>query len=238
MTEETKAEEEKEEELFPEEETSEIKTEVELEEKSSEETKEATEENKEEKVEEKPEIKTVPIAAFHDKKRQVDILKEENAQLRTQIPESSEAPDPFEDIDKYNEYMRNKVLKEVKDEQNRAYLIRLDKSRDQMAEKKFDYPEMESVFEYLCFKNPQLIEDMKYSGNEALFAYNTAKEYEEKRNKNILDGTKTKEPSESELRNQSVVDTPSLATPTAQASNLPQIKKEVEFKDLFKGQKY
>ena len=238
MTEETKAEEEKEEELFPEEETSEIKTEVEPKEteEKSEETKESTEETKEEKVEEKPEIKTVPIAALHDKKRQVTQLQEENAQLRTQIPKSSEAPDPFEDIDKYDAYKREEILKEVSEEQNRAYLDRLDKSRGQMAEKHSDYYEMEKIFELMTFSEPQLIEDMKYSGNEALFAYTKAKEYKD----NVMGKTETteKKPSESDLRNKAVVDTPSLATATAQASNLPQIKKEVEFKDLFKGQKY
>ena len=83
--------------------------------------------------------KSVPQAALLDERRKRQHLEEENETLRKQIPQSEEAPDPYDDIDAYNVFMRNKW----QTEQNMAMDARrrenLDKSRSAMLETAGDY---------------------------------------------------------------------------------------------------
>ncbi len=224
--------------LFDSEEKPEIKTEVETEEKSEEKTTEKSEETEksEDKTEEKSEtkeIKSVPIAAFHDKKRQVDQLKGRVQELEAQLP-STEAPDAFEDLEAHDAFVRDQAIKEMTQEQNRIRLENIEVSRNRMLEKHSDYAEMEKIFEIMTASDPELIQQMTRSGDEAQFAYTKAIEYK----KSLLGETEKKEDSKTEQTDTTAVDTPSLATATAQASNLPQAEKEDTIDDVFADVKY
>lgn len=174
---------------------------------------------------EKPTL--VPIAALHDERRKAQQLKEENKALRNQIPEKNEAPDPYEDIDAYNAYMR----KQWEDERNAATMRtrreNLDRSRSEMLEQHQDYDEMERIFELMTASDPALVEKMFASGNEAKFAYDTAKAYKE----SLI-------PVETQTEAEPLKEVPNLAKATAQASNLPQVESEATLEDIFADQEY
>lgn len=210
----------------------EISTEVEeveakVEEESEQETE--TETESETTAEEKPTL--VPIAALHDERRKAQQYKEENETLRNQIPKTDEAPDPYEDIEAYNAYMRKQWDDERNEEVRRQRVENLDKSRGQMLEQHDDYDEMERIFELMTAADNSLVEKMFASGNEAKFAYETAKAYKE----SLLPTAQTET---EETEETSITEVPNLAKATAQASNLPQVEKEATIEDVFADQEY
>lgn len=178
----------------------------------------------------------VPIAALHDERRKAQQAKEEIDRLRTQLPNNDEAPDPYEDIDAYNTFMRGKWENEQSVKQESARKDRIETARGSMLEQHEDFTEMERIFEIMVASDRTLFDKMIASGNEVEFAYTAAKAYKT----SIMGGiaakpaeTVVKEPTEAELRNKSAVDAPNLATATAQASNSQQLEKEADIDDVF-----
>lgn len=182
------------------------------------------------------EPKSVPIAALHDERRKAQQAREELERLKALLPETDEAPDPYDDIDKYNEYMRKKWDKEQKETQDAAIRERIEKTRSEMLEQHNDYSTMEKVFELAAAEDQSLISKMLASDNPAKFAYEEGKKYREK-----YLGAKpeeTKEPSPAEKRNNQALSGANLATATAQEKNTPTPEKELELDDVFDDQSY
>lgn len=195
---------------------------------------ETTEETPAEDKEDKPthDPKLVHVAAVHDVRRKNAVLQEENEALRKRIPKTEEAPDPVDDIDAYDTFKKNQWQQEQRAEQDTMTRERLDKSRSQMLEQHNDYVEMEKIFEIMSIADPSLVGKMLNSGDEAKFAYDAAKTYKQE----LLGVTETVEkekPSAAQKRNDEALDTPNLATATAQASNTTQLEKEESLDDLF-----
>lgn len=183
------------------------------------------------------ESKLVPIAALHDERRKAQQFKERAEKAEKLIPEKDEAPDPYEDIDAYTEYVRTQVQKELQAEQRKANSDRIDLAREQMLEKHDDFIEMENIFTIMQASDPTLMGKMLASGNEVEFAYKTAKEY-----KAALLGD-VKPPvipdlTETEKRKAQALGAPNLATATAQATNAEQKLKESDINDVFADQTY
>lgn len=182
----------------------------------------------------------VPIAALHDERRKAQQAKEEIDRLRSQIPNNDEAPDPYEDIDAYNTFMRGKWDNEQSVKQESARKTRIETARGKMLEQHTDFTKMERIFEIMVAGDATLFDKMIASGDEVGFAYSAAKAYET----SVMGGITTKtektdqEPTEAELRNKSAVDAPNLATATAQASNSQQLEKESDIDDVFEDMKY
>jgi len=227
----------KEEELFVDEEHAEISTEIKAEDAEKKvDTDDKTAVSDEAKDESKTDIQddkptSVPLAALQDERRKRQALEDEVTNLRGQIPKSDEAPDPYEDIDAYNAYMRNKWEQENQASQAAVRNQRINKSRSKMLETVADYDEMERVFQFMTAEDPSLVEKMFASGNEAKFAYDTAKLYKESLLK-PAEETKT-ELSDDEKRNKSALEMPNLATATAQAKNTETLEKEADIEDVF-----
>jgi hypothetical protein len=176
--------------------------------------------------EEKPTL--VPIAALHDERRKAQQAREEAERLRQQIPVKDEAPDPYEDIDAYNEYMRQKWEKEQLMHQDQIRRQNLDASRSRMLEQHEDYDEMERIFELMTVQDRSLIDKMFQSGDEAKFAYETAKAYKQ----SLLT------PQVHAETPQTPIEVPNLAKATAQAGNTPQVEQEATIEDIFADQEY
>ena len=171
-----------------------------------------------------------PIAALRDERRKAQQAREEAEMLRRQVPVKDEAPDPYDDIDKYNDYMRNQWEQEMRFRQEQQRRKRLDASRSKMLEQHQDYDEMERIFELMTVQDTSLIDKMLMSGNEARFAYKTAKAYKD----SLLKPVQTETESEP-LR---VKEVPNLAKATAQASNMPQVEHEATIDDIFEDMQY
>jgi len=178
----------------------------------------------------------VPIAALHDVRRKAKQLKEENEELRSQIPKDDEAPDPYDDIDAYDAYNRDKWQQEQNAEQSRVTGERLEISRNNMLQQHDDYVEMERIFEVMTLSDDSLVGRMLMSEDAGTFAYNTAKAYKA----SLFSQPEIKEPelSESDKRNKSAVNAPNLASATAQAPNTPQVEKEEGLMDIFEDQEW
>jgi hypothetical protein len=197
----------------------------------------------EEKTETEPpseekEQKLVPIAALHDVRRKAQQLKEENDNLRGQLPKNDEAPDPYEDLEAYNAYNRAQWQREQQMEQTAKNTQRIETMRSKMLEQHDDFVEMENIFSIMLASDQSLMGKMLESGNEVEFAYNAAKGYKASLLGGVAEKTETVEPSESELRNKSATELPNLAKATAQASNTNQLEKESDIDDIFEDQKY
>ena len=173
-----------------------------------------------------------PIAALQDERRKAQQAREEAEMLRRQVPVKDEAPDPYEDLDKYNAYIRSQVEQEFFLRQEQQRRQHLDASRSKMLEQHGDYDEMERIFELMTVQDPSLVEKMFMSGDEAKFAYETAKEYKEK----------TLRPAQDEMSLHSaqppIKEVPNLAKATAQAPNTPQVEPEATIDDIFADVKY
>lgn len=222
--------------LFEGEETAEIQTEVQTDVAETEpkgETPEETPETEPETPEseppsdEKPQL--VPKAAVLDERRKRQQLEEENRALREQIPQSDEAPDPYEDLDAYNEYMHKQWEKAAYEKQERQRFENIDKSRSIMLEQHDDFAEMEKIFEVMVASNPELAEKRIASGDEPKFAYETAKAY-----KNSLLGIT---PTET-VAEKPEINAPNLASATAVGKNTPDIEQEEGLMDIFGDQQY
>ena len=189
---------------------------------------EASETASETTTDEKPTL--VPIAALHDERRKAQQAREEAERLRQQIPVKDEAPDPYEDIEAYNQFQRQQWERELqmKQEQQRRHSI--DVSRSKMLEQHQDYEEMEKIFELMTVQDRSLIDKMFMSGDEARFAYETAKAYKN----SVL----TPQPAQDESRDEPFREVPNLAKATAQGKNTPQVEQEATIEDIFADMEY
>lgn len=188
----------------------------------------ATETEPETTTEEKPTL--VPIAALHDERRKAQQLKGEVEALRSQLPQPDEAPDPYEDINKYNAYLRGQWEKEQFEKQEQKRIEFLGQSRSKMLESHQDYDENEKIFELLTVRDRSLVDKMYASGNPAKFAYDTAVEYKNSVLKPAEIEPETEEPPTKEV--------PNLAKATASAPNTPQVEQEATIEDVFADQTY
>lgn len=203
------------------------------------ETEETEAEAKEEPETEPPSDKEptlVPIAAVLDERRKAQQLKEELEELRKQVPQKDEAPDPYDDPEAYLAYHKSKWQQEQYMEQERATRERLEDSRSQMLAKADDYVEMEKVFEIMTLSDESLVGKMLASEDPAKFAYDSARQYRE----SLLGKVEVVKESEPEVdeRKESAVKAPNLATATAQGKNTPEIEKEDDLEDVFADQEY
>jgi len=184
--------------------------------------------------------KSVPIAALLDERRKAQQYKEEVEQLRKQIPQPDEAPDPYEDLDAYKEWVRNEAIREINEAKQAEQAELIEQSRSEMMEKYEDYTDMEKVFSVLNAYDPTLADEMiKDPRSAAKFAYDKGKEYIDS-----LKGTpeeiskEVSELSEAEKRLKSAVTAPSLASATAQASNSTPVEVEEDLDTMFGDQAY
>lgn len=170
-----------------------------------------------------------PIAALQDERRKAQQFREEAEALRAKLPQTEEAPDPYEDIDKYNEFMRQKWEREQFEIQEQKRIEDLDKSRSKMLEQHTDYDEMEKIFGIMTIDDKSLIDKMYASGDAAKFAYETAKEYK---------ASLLSVPEIPETEAHKPVEVPNLAKATAVAQNTPQVEQEATIEDIFADQTY
>lgn len=112
------------------------------------------------------EDQSVPRQALLDERRK---RQEAEERLRQLEPADEEAPDPTDDPEGHERYLRAKWEREQWQE-------RATKSRDRMLEKQPDYEEKEKHFLYLASQDPELIKQMNEDPDPAAFAYNKAKE--------------------------------------------------------------
>jgi len=184
----------------------------------------------EEPVKEAKEPVLVPLAALENERRKRQQLQEDNQNLRQQIPKVDNEPDPYDDIDAYNAYQRNKWEQENHEKEVNARRERVDLSRGKMLQTHSDFEEMERIFEIMTIHDNSLIDRMFASGDEAKFAYEAAKAYKE--------GIIGKPDAIPEPVKASALDVPNLATATTQASNMPEVEKEDGIDDIFADQSY
>lgn len=242
MTDENTAEAEDFDEIFKDEST---ETEDESSEESNEEVKGETDETETQESDEtappadkEPEPKLVPIAALHDKARRVQELREENEKLKSQIPQTEQKPDMYEDPEGYEAYVEAKVeekflAKKIEDENER-----LEKSRNNMIENHTDYLDVEDVFMFRSRNNKTLVDEMLASVDPAKFAYEKGKAYL-KEQKDALRAELLAENSEDiDKPTSKKTVAPSLASATDAGSNTVQVEKEESMDEMFGDQKY
>lgn len=176
---------------------------------------------------------SVPIAALKDERQKRQQLEDEVNNLRKQLPTNDEAPDPYEDIDVYNTYMRNQWQQEQNVAQEQQRNARINESRSKMLETHADYDEMEQIFQLMTVSDKTLVDQMFASGNEAKFAYDTAKAH-----KASLLAPATEVVTETEKPDTSITEMPNLATATAQAKNTQALEKEADIEDVFADVSY
>ena len=169
-----------------------------------------------------------PIAALQDERRKAQQAREEAEMLRRQVPVNDEAPDPYDDIDKYNAYIRNQTEQEIYQRMEQQRLHNLEISRSRMLEQHKDYDEMEQIFSIMTATNMELVDKMNMSSDPAKFAYDTAKSY-----KASLMSQPEPEPERAPIK-----EVPNLAKATAQAPNTPQVEQEESIDDVFADMQY
>ena len=175
------------------------------------------------------EQKSIPLAALQDERRKRQHLEEEVEALRKQVPQSDEAPDPYDDIDAYDTFRRNQWQREQNMAMDRQRRNDLDVSRSKMLEQHNDYDEMERIFEIMTTSDRSLVDKMFQSGDAAKYAYDTARAYKE----SLMPKQETVETSENVEQKASVKAMPNLASATAQASNTVQLEPEADIDDIF-----
>ena len=170
-----------------------------------------------------------PIAALQDERRKAQQAREEAEMLRKQLPVQEEAPDPYEDIEKYNAWMRKQWEDERNREAEQARRDAMEDERSQMLEKHTDYDLMEQTFMLMTIDDKSLIEKMQRSESPAQFVYEKAKSYRE----SLLPKAEPQVETETPIR-----EVPNLAKATAQASNTPQVEQEATIDDIFADMQY
>jgi len=173
-----------------------------------------------------------PIAALQDERRKAQQAREEAEMLRRQVPIKDEAPDPYEDIDAYNAYIRNKTEQEIYQKLEQQRIKNIEESRMKMLEKYQDYDEMEQIFSIMTATNIDLVEKMNMSSDPAKFAYDTAKAYKA----SLLSPSQGK--LDVDLVQPPIKEVPNLAKATAQAPNTPQVEPEATIDDIFADMQY
>lgn len=175
--------------------------------------------------------KSIPMAAYMEEKRKRQELAEKIAKLEALVPKQEEtAPDPYEDLEVYNTFMRKQWENEQTESQRRKHIERIEKDRELYLETKDDFAQMEEVFQLMVIKNPKLRDEMIESGNEVKFAYEKASEYY-----NSLLGTKKADIAD-ELT-PAPKKKPNLATINGGRSNI-EVEKDEDLEDVFADQKY
>ena len=164
----------------------------------------------------------VPIAAVHDLRRKVVSLKQENESLRQYAPKEEE-PDPYEDLEKYKQYVRNKVISEITQGQREQHQAFVEAARQKMFETHPDFQKMEKLFIVMAQDEPGLVNEMLASRDPAQFAYDKAVTYK----KELLAAEREEEPPKQKSR------LPNLATATAQRNNSQPIAKMPDVYELF-----
>lgn len=159
-----------------EESTEESSTEESDETSSKEESEETADESKGEDTEPPSEEEgSVPRKALLEERRKRQELEKRVQELE---PDDEEAPDPTDDPDGYEKYLRTKWERE-------QWAERANKSRDRMLEKHSDYEEKERHFLFLANQDPELIKQMNEDPDPAAFAYTKAVESMEAQEKAI-----------------------------------------------------
>lgn len=155
----------------------------------SEEPQEATEGESEaqpEEAESEPpsdnEGESVPRQALLDERRKRQEAQEEAERLKREygIQQDEEAPDPRDDPEGYEKYVRQKVERE-------NWEKRVTQSRERMLEKHADFEEKEKHFVQLAQQNPDLVKQMNEHPDPAGFAYEKAQEDMSSKEKAIED---------------------------------------------------
>jgi hypothetical protein len=180
------------------------------------------------------EPKLVPIAALLDTRRKLDETRKEVESLRGQIPKSDEKPDPIEDPEGFEKWVRADALAEVQLKQQADEKERLDTSRSAMLESHDDYMDKEGVFMFMARNNQPLIDEMLNNPNPAAFAYEKGKEYLTQQ-KAALRAEILAEAGES--TETIVPKVPSLASASA-PTNTIHVEKDEDIDEMFEDQKY
>ena len=171
---------------------------------------------------------TVPMAALQDERHKRQQLSEENERLRSQIPKSDEAPDPYTNIDDYDAYKKAEWEKDLNAKQANERNQRIEQSPTDMLQSHEDYDEMEQIFQLMTVTDKTLVEKMFASGNEAKFAYDTAKTY-----KDSLLSAPEPEIETDNKDAKSVLTMPNLAKATAQGKSTQVLESEGDIDDVF-----
>lgn len=223
-----------------EEETEQSEVETETEDvKGEEETSETEEETEEAEPPSAQEPTLVPIAALKDERRKAQDLKEEVKSLKSQIPQADSAPDPYDDLEGYNEFMRNQWEQEQIQKQTAEFAEIVEDSRKVMLENHEDFPQMEELFYVLANQNEDLKQEMFKSPDPAKYAYDASKSYLQAQKDTLLAEINAENTTETEeVPKNPALKAPSLATATAQASNSAPVEKEEALEDLFGDQAY
>ena len=203
----------------------EVETEVETEEEAESETA----------SEEETDSKSIPMPAYMEEKRKRQELEKRLAELEPLIPkQEEEAPDPYDDIDAYNEFMRKKWEREQEESQRQETVRRIEEKRQKLLEQHDDFLEMEEIFQMMVIKTPSLRDEMIQSGNEVEFAYEKAKEYHDSFFKAAVDDSMAEESEESTPKPKRK---PNLANING-GGNSVEVEKEDELEDVFADMKY
>jgi len=230
------------EEVFKEETEETVETE-ETELKGETEVNEETQETEEtappaDKEEIKDEPKLVPIAALHDKARRVQELREENEKLKSQIPQSEQKPDMYEDPEGYEKWVEAKAEAKFLEQQEAKEMERLQDSRSTMLESHTDYLEVEEVFMFMSRNNQPLTDEMLSNPNPANFAYEKGKAYLKGQEDTIRAKILAESSSETTETTTETSIAPSLASATDAGSNTTQVEKEETMDEMFEDQGY
>lgn len=208
----------------------EVETETEVTETMAEETESEEEEVVSETASEEEVQKNIPMAAYMEEKRKRQELAEKVAKLEALLPKEEEtAPDPYEDLEGYNTFMRKQWEREQTESQRKKHIERIEKDREAFLEKYDDFTQMEEVFQLMVIKNPKLRDEMIESGDEVKFAYEKASEYY-----NSLLGPKKTEAEELTVAPKKK---PNLATINGGKNNV-EVEKDEDLEDVFADMKY
>jgi hypothetical protein len=188
---------------------------------------------------ESEEPKLVPIAALHDKARRVQELREENEKLKSQIPQTEQKPDMYEDPEAYEAWVEAKAEEKFLLKQQAAETERLETSRSEMLESHEDYVEKEDIFLFMVSKDPSLTDEMLSSSNPAKFAYEKGNEFlkqqEDALRAKILAESSSEDSDDVEVPPKKVA--PSLASASA-PPNTVKIEQDEDLDDMFADQAY
>lgn len=176
----------------------------------------------------------VPKAALLDERRKRQALEDRLSELEKLIPkQEDEAPDPYRDLNAYNEYQRKKWEREQIENAKKERISKIEKRRTELLEQNEDFLEAERVFELLSIRDPSLGKELMESPDPVSFAYEKGKTYI----KEVLSPAKvlsTEMPDETESKPRK----PNLAKMTAGATNKVEVDSEPTLKGVFADQDY
>lgn len=112
---------------------------------------------------------SVPRRALIDERRKRQDLEKQVQELRQKHEPDEEAPDPTDDPEGYEKYLRAKWEKE-------QWEKTANRSREKAMETHPDYEEKERHFLFLASQDPELVRQMNEDPDPASFAYTKAKE--------------------------------------------------------------